>query len=75
MTKITSKWCRICECFATHKDEKCLKCLYDINLKKDESIARKEKITYRPFTEQEGKVLDSFKAKKGRGRPKGSKNK
>lgn len=87
MDKISTKWCKVCECFAAYESDKCCKCGYDAQLKKDESIARKEKSLYESnphardkealrksvetSTAIEGVKVDLKKAK--RGRPKGSK--
>ena len=87
--KITSKWCKFCRCFAAHTNDKCCKCAYDTELKKDESIARKEKSLYEtnPHTrdkESLKRAVETSSAIEGvkvdlstkrRGRPKGSKNK
>ena len=87
MDKITTKFCRVCQCFAAFKNEQCTKCEYDSALKKDESIARKEKSLYESnphardkealrksvetSTAVEGVKVNLKKAK--RGRPRGSK--
>lgn len=62
---ITSKWCRACECFATHKNGECLRCEHNRPI-----IAE----TITQMYEGTEKVSD-IPIKRGRGRPKGSKKK
>lgn len=88
MGKTITKWCRVCECFAAHTDDKCCKCGYDAELKKNESVVRKEKslAETNPYATDKkalkravetSSAIEGVKVnlhRKKRGRPKGSKN-